>query len=68
MGLHQVGSQYQWGFPGPVLGPVLFNDFINELDLGIRCTLSKFANTTQLGTALWTLLRVERPYREIWID
>ena len=56
-----VGS----GAQGSVLGPILFNLFINDLEDGVSSAISVFMDDTKLSRAIISLQKLWKPYKKI---
>ena len=55
----------EWCHLGTILGLVLFSIFINKIDSGAECTLSKYTGDNKLSGAVDTI-KGKSPSREAW--
>ena len=59
-------KQVTGSVPGAsVLGPVLFNIFINDLDAGVECIIRIFVDNTKLGGAVDSCKRQQALQRHL---
>ena len=59
-------SSDEWRLQGWVLRPSLSNIFVSDVDSGIKCTLSKFTDDTELLGAVDMLEGRDVPSRRAW--
>ena len=61
----QVDISNQWCSSGVCFGPAVFHIFVSDMDSGIKCTLSKFADDTKLCGVVDMLERRDAIQRDL---
>ncbi|KAK4816037.1 hypothetical protein QYF61_011027 [Mycteria americana] len=64
-GYIKLVASHQWGSQGLDFRASLFKVFVSDLDAGVECTLSEFANHTKLGGAVDSLKGREALQRDL---
>lgn len=60
--VNEVTSDWWVVTSGSILGLVVFNIFISDLDAGVECILSEFINDSKLEGAV-SSLKGQKPFR-----